>query len=355
MGNQINNDGNLKIQKNKEKSGIYCCYQSQKSKRTSTKKIENKVIKTFKKEEEKREINDKQSLKEIKKDLENINNNKKLSKSVNYMSTLNLEEETRIIEEKKEINIKEEKKELENLETKIIENKEEEKESNRLKNEKKEINNIENEKEKEEEPKLIYINELKEEKSEINTIKNENIPNTLPTEKNLNNTSQINDNDNDIDEGFIRDKKSELNDTRSIISSYVIKIPKNMINNTINDSCSISVFSKNEFGDNQSFIDCSSLYKYPISPMKKDGFEYEFNFAKKPYVNRIENQFKELCDKIKHKENEIKKMNDKINEIKLKIQNCDNENKKYERYIDKEESNAIYFRHMLNFLNSNIK
>jgi structural maintenance of chromosome 3 (chondroitin sulfate proteoglycan 6) len=351
MGNQINNDGNSKIQKNKEKTGIYCCYQSPKRKRISIKENMNKDIKKIKKEEEKREIKDKKSLNEIKKDLEDINNNKRLSKSVNYMSTLNLEEETRIIEEKKEINIKEEKKELENLETKIIEKKEEEKESNKLKSEKKEMNNIENEKEKEEKPQLIYINDLKEEKSEINTIHNENIPNTLPTEKN--NNSQIND--NDIDEEFIRDKKSELNDTRSIISSYVIKIPKNMINNNINDSCSISVFSKNDFGDNQSFMDCSSLYKYPISPMKKDGFEYEFNFAKKPYVNRLENQFKDLCDKIKHKENEIKKMNDKINEIKLKIQNCDNENKKYERYIDKEESNAVCFRHMLNFLNSNIK
>ena len=351
MGNQINNDGNSKIQKNKEKTGIYCCYQSPKRKRISKNENMNKDIKKIKKEEEKREIKDKKSLNEIKKDLEDINNNKRLSKSVNYMSTLNLEEETRIIEEKKEINIKEEKKELENLETKIIEKKEEEKESNKLKSEKKEMNNIENEKEKEETPQLIYINDLKEEKSEINTIHNENIPNTLPTEKN--NNSQIND--NDIDEEFIRDKKSELNDTRSIISSYVIKIPKNMINNNINDSCSISVFSKNDFGDNQSFMDCSSLYKYPISPMKKDGFEYEFNFAKKPYVNRLENQFKDLCDKIKHKENEIKKMNDKINEIKLKIQNCDNENKKYERYIDKEESNAVCFRHMLNFLNSNIK
>ena len=121
------------IQKNKEKTGIYCCYQSPKRKRISIKENMNKDIKKIKKEEEKREIKDKKSLNEIKKDLEDINNNKRLSKSVNYMSTLNLEEETRIIEEKKEINIKEDKKELENLETKIIENKEEEKESNKLK------------------------------------------------------------------------------------------------------------------------------------------------------------------------------------------------------------------------------
>ena len=98
-----------------------------------------------------------------------------------------------------------------------------------------------------------------------------------------------------------------------------------------------------------------SIYKYQISPIKKEGLEFEFPI-KKPNDNsyRKEIQTKELHDKINHKDEEIKKLNVRINEMIEKIQVCDNENKKYERLIEKEESDALNLRHMLNFLNTNI-
>ena len=128
-----------------------------------------------------------------------------------------------------------------------------------------------------------------------------------------------------------------------------------MMNSNNFDSCSISVFSKNDFKDNQSNFDNISIYKYQISPIKKEGLEFEFPI-KKPNDNsyRKEIQTKELHDKINHKDEEIKKMNVRINEMIQKIQVCDNENKKYERLIEKEESDALNLRHMLNFLNTNI-
>ena len=82
------------------------------------------------------------------------------------------------------------------------------------------------------------------------------------------------------------------------------------------DSCSISVFSKNDFKDNQSNFDNISIYKYQISPIKKEGLEFEFPI-KKPNDNsyRKEIQTKELHDKINHKDEEIKKLNVRINEM----------------------------------------
>ncbi len=120
------------------------------------------------------------------------------------------------------------------------------------------------------------------------------------------------------------------------------------------DSCSISVFSRNDFRDNQSNFDNLSMNRYQISPIKKEGFEFEFPVRKSNDNSyRKEIQTKELYDKINHKDEEIKKMNVRINEMIQKIQVCDNENKKYERLIEKEESDALNLRHMLNFLNTN--
>ena len=121
------------------------------------------------------------------------------------------------------------------------------------------------------------------------------------------------------------------------------------------DSCSISVFSRNDFRDNQSNFDNLSMYRDQISPIKKEGFEFEFPMKKSAeYSYRKEIQTKELNDKINHKDEEIKKMNDRINEIIKKIQVCDEENKNYERLIEKEESDGLNLRHMLNFLNADI-
>jgi chromosome segregation ATPase len=60
-----------------------------------------------------------------------------------------------------------------------------------------------------------------------------------------------------------------------------------------------------------------------------------------------------MYDKIDKKEKEIKKLNEKISQLSLKINWCHEENKKYEKLIEKEESEGELLRHMLNFLTKN--
>ena len=60
-----------------------------------------------------------------------------------------------------------------------------------------------------------------------------------------------------------------------------------------------------------------------------------------------------MYDKIDKKEKEIKKLNEKINQLSLKINGCHEENKKYEKWIEKEENEGEFLRQMLNFLIKN--
>ena len=177
----------------------------------------------------------------------------------------------------------------------------------------------------------------------------------------------------DIDDDLgIEDEHNEgdnkIDEKCSIISSYVLSNLKMTLSN---DSMSIapSLIYKSEIQSNSNVS--NSNKKISIIPPGIDDNEIEitneneegfkafietprssnFNF-KKDYC-RENSLFKGMYDKIDKKEKEIKKLNEKINQLTLKINGFHEENKKYEKWIEKEESEGELLRHMLNFLTKN--
>ena len=203
----------------------------------------------------------------------------------------------------------------------------------------------------------------------------------------ITNSSQtIHNNDNENNSEYVPDEvddefgnnsernESKINDdTHSVVSSYVLSVPK-MISG-INESYAPSVYTRSEFKDNASnFLPTEGSNAVRIIPSGINDTEFEItnengegfralietprsnaNYIKKArdysYTNH---QLRDIDEKIHRKEKEIKTLNEKINQIMSKIQRCEEENKKYDRWIEKEESEGEMLRHMLNFLNSNM-
>ena len=235
--------------------------------------------------------------------------------------------------------------------------------------------NIENQNENEKSPKLNYINNnediLKNDQILIEEVKVEQTPNQSIT-KNENNTENI---DEDIDEDLgIDDEHNEkdikLHDTRSIISSYVISMPKmpNLISDSIsyapslvsktdsqsnlfriNSNQKISIIPPNVIDDNEVEItnENGEGFKAFIETPRSSNFNFKKDYS------RENSQFKGIYEKIDKKEKEIKRLNEKINQLSSKIQSFHEENKKYEKWIEKEENEGELLRHMLNFLTKN--
>jgi hypothetical protein len=65
-------------------------------------------------------------------------------------------------------------------------------------------------------------------------------------------------------------------------------------------------------------------------------------------------QMKEVYDKLNKKEREIKRLNEKIQLMVGELHKVEEENKKYDRRIEKEEAEGERLRHMLNFLTTNV-
>ena len=237
--------------------------------------------------------------------------------------------------------------------------------------------NVNENEENEKLTKLKYINDneenLKIDQLLIEQVKTEQTPNknVSKIEKNENNNL-----DDDIDEDLgIDDEHNEKDvnfpDTRSIISSYVLSMPKmiNLINDSVsyapslisksdaqsnlfrtNSNKKISIIPPNIIDDNEVEItnENGEGFKAFIETPRSSSI---FNF-KKDY-SRENSQFKGIYEKIDKKEKEIKKLNEKINQLSSKIHSFQEENKKYEIWIEKEESEGELLRHMLNFLTKN--
>ena len=69
----------------------------------------------------------------------------------------------------------------------------------------------------------------------------------------------------------------------------------------------------------------------------------------------LNQQMKNIINKINWNTNEIQKINEKIVKIEEKIKNYEENNKKYELWIGKEEEESELLINMLNFLNINRK
>lgn len=173
----------------------------------------------------------------------------------------------------------------------------------------------------------------------------------------------------------LRDNKdgvSRYSENHSVISSYVLTVPK-MISG-INETYAPSIYTRSEYKDTTSnFLPTESTNNLRLIPTNVDDTEFEItnengegfcNFIETPRTSNVifrkpnrdysnvNPQFKEIYDKINHKEKEIKRLNEKITKLMSNIQKCEEENKKYDRWIEKEESDGEMLRHMLNFLNS---
>jgi hypothetical protein len=221
--------------------------------------------------------------------------------------------------------------------------------------------------------KLNYINEEESNKNISSNLKENNkisiLNNKKENEENINEEDIFEDIDDDLG---IEDEHNEgdnkIDEKSSIISSYILS---NLKMTFSNDSMSIapSLIYKSEIQSNSNISTFNK--KISIIPPGIDDNEVEItneneegfkafietprssNFNFKNDYSRENSLFKGIYDKIDKKEKEIKKLNDKINQLSLKINGCHEENKKYEKWIEKEESEGELLRHMLNFLTKN--
>ena len=216
-----------------------------------------------------------------------------------------------------------------------------------------------------EEPQLNYIND-----NDIGQINNEQIP--ISNISNIENKKEeeIDEDDLEIDdENCENDLK--IHDTKSIVSSYIFSMPKMM--KGINDSMSYapSIISKNDIQSNLMRINSNKKIRIIPSNINNDDSEVEITnengegfkaFIESPHSSYFNNkkdkykensQFKAVYEKIQKKDKEITKLKDKINHINNLIQSYHNENKKYEKWIEKEENEGEFLRQMLNFLIKN--
>lgn len=217
----------------------------------------------------------------------------------------------------------------------------------------------------------------------------QSISKAMSTSNGINNGSEITihngDNENEVEnnsENIPDEEDMEFNehesikindDNHSVVSSYVLSVPK-MISGI--ESYAPSVYTRSEFKDNASnFLNTEGSHNVRLIPSGMNDTEFEItnengegfkalietprsnaNYIRKARDYSYQNQqLRDIDDKIHRKEKEIKTLNEKINVIMSKIQKCEEENKKYDRWIEKEESEGEMLRHMLNFLNSNCK
>ena len=217
----------------------------------------------------------------------------------------------------------------------------------------------------EEEPQLNYIND-----SDIGQINNEQIP--ISNINNIENKKEeeIDDEDIEIDDENCEDDL-KIHDTKSIVSSYIFSMPKMM--KGINDSMSYapSLISKSDIQSNLMRMNSNKKIRIIPPNINNDDSEVEITnengegfkaFIESPHSSYFNNkkdkykensQFKAVYEKIQKKDKEITKLKDKINHINNLIQSYHNENKKYEKWIEKEENEGEFLRQMLNFLIKN--
>ena len=75
----------------------------------------------------------------------------------------------------------------------------------------------------------------------------------------------------------------------------------------------------------------------------------------KSLSTQISLQMKNIWDKINYNSKEIKRINSKIEELDKNIQKYQEYNKKYQLWIEKEESESEILMNLLNYLNNNMK
>ena len=256
------------------------------------------------------------------------------------------------------------------------------------------------------------ISQNLQEKENINNLSNKS---TLSKTQNLNqnnennkiinisgNKEEIKDRDLDIEEEKEVSENKNINDSKSIVSNNIISPLMNSQSRDI-FSYGASINSKNTFKDsNLNINDLSNSKERFFIPHGKNDTEIEIinengkefksfietprasgNFNKrlshkniiynsgnkkcinnnynnnygynKSFSTQISLEMKNIWDKINYKSKEIKIINEKIKELDNNIQKCEEINKKYQLWIEKEENENEILMNLLNYLNNYMK
>jgi hypothetical protein len=203
---------------------------------------------------------------------------------------------------------------------------------------------------------------------------------TKTEKENMNPTTE--ENMDVVDDEFKESERdNRSSDNHSVISSYVLSTPKMItgIRTTTEQSyvvsnCTHSDVSRLDTQNNilitehnlSPFVPRMDETEYDITNENSDGFHKfidtpkssQFFFPNRSNQNLQFNlsntnsnpQLREVYDKLNRKEKDIKKLNEKITKIMSEVHKSEEENKRYERRIEKEEAEGEMLRHMLNFL-----
>ena len=240
----------------------------------------------------------------------------------------------------------------------------------------------------------IIKNEINKDKENIDINNNINKNNEKEKEKNLI-ANNILDLEGDIESVDEEEESKKINDSKSIISNYIIS-PLLPHNEKIRSNTQ-SIFSRtdlnfnfrefkenisnfNEIMSNKgSFIPNSNYNETEIEIMNENGKEfssfietprasgvynkkiknkntnYNFNMTNTYNFKNMNLKMKKIKDKINQSAKDIQKTNEKINKLDEQIKEYENCSKQYEMWIEKEEEESEILINMINFLNSNRK
>ena len=199
--------------------------------------------------------------------------------------------------------------------------------------------------------------------------------------------------DADIEEEKEESESKNINDSKSIISNYIVSHLMNIKNSTSfapsqssKSELKINLTNRNDLqsskcllyippGINEEEIEISNVnrkeYKSFLETPRTSG-NCNKKLTHKNYFNsgnknsrsnnygfnrsistQITSQIKNITDKINYNTKEIKKTNKKIEELNKEIIKLEEWNQKYKLWIEKEETENEILMNMLNYLNSN--
>ena len=186
-------------------------------------------------------------------------------------------------------------------------------------------------------PSNIAKEEKKEEESKTSNIQKESI------------SEEIEDEVGSIDEF------NNANDNRSILSSYVFSSVRPTESNK---SFASSIYGRSDSQELVSnYNELMSNKGMGIIPVElKNNKEVEIRMdnlhrnSKNYFISMRMNEIKRKKEKINEKEKLIKNNYDNIDKMKKKIEIMDNEERQYQRWIEKEEEENENLIYLLNFL-----
>ena len=246
-------------------------------------------------------------------------------------------------------------------------------------------------------------NIIKEKNTETNVSKINNNPinKEKENEKELTKKDEIENNildlEGEIEEASIDEENKKINDSKSIMSNYIISPlinpkgdiksgPQSIFSRTdfnfnirefkenisnFNEIMSNkgSILPQNNFNYNETEIeimnengkDYSSFIETPRASgvynkrLKYKNSNYNFNMNNTYNFKNMNIKMKKIRDKINQNAKEIQKTNEKINKLDEQIKEYQNFNKQYEEWIEKEEEESEMLINMINYLNRNTK